>query len=171
MTVRNSGEADIPVMMEIFRQSICRMRKEGNMSQWTGGYPSCEIIRRDILSGSSYVICDGERVVGTFALIVGTEPTYAHIFKDRYNAVDADAWIDDTLPYGTIHRIASADNSHGIADFCFAWAFSKVSSLRIDTHRDNKTMLHILSSRGFSFCGKIFLMNGDERLAWQKIRP
>lgn len=53
-----------------------------------------------------------------------------------------------------------------ILDYCFALC----SNIRIDTHRDNKIMQHNLSKHGFTYCGIIYLANGDERLAYQKIQ-
>ena len=72
------------------------MRKNGNTKQWTGGYPTEEIIKKDIENGNSYVCLDEEqKIVGTFAFIQGDDPTYAHIYDG--------AWIDDKQPYGVIH--------------------------------------------------------------------
>jgi RimJ/RimL family protein N-acetyltransferase len=52
-----------------------------------------------------------------------------------------------------------------VLEFCF----SKTDNIRIDTHDDNKTMQHILLKNGFTYCGIIYLKNGDERLAYQKV--
>ena len=38
----------------------------------------------------------------------------------------------------------------------------------IDTHRDNKIMQHNILKHGFTYCGIIYLLSGDERLAYQK---
>ena len=40
-------------------------------------------------------------------------------------------------------------------------------NLRIDTHRDNVIMRHVIDLYGFTYCGIIYLLNGDERLAYQ----
>ena len=40
-------------------------------------------------------------------------------------------------------------------------------SIRIDTHKDNVIMHHILRKYGFQHCGVIFLANGDPREAYQ----
>ena len=37
-------------------------------------------------------------------------------------------------------------------------------------HRDNHIMQHLLAKHGFSQCGIIHLLNGDERLAYQKVK-
>jgi hypothetical protein len=43
-------------------------------------------------------------------------------------------------------------------------------NIRIDTHRDNVPMLSLLDKSGFERCGIIYLKNGDERIAFQKIK-
>jgi hypothetical protein len=49
--------------------------------------------------------------------------------------------------------------------FCFLHD----TNIRIDTHQDNKIMQHNILKHGFSYCGIIYLLSGDERLAYQKI--
>lgn len=52
-----------------------------------------------------------------------------------------------------------------IMDFCF----SHEANIRIDTHKDNHIMQHNIKKHGFTYCGIIFLANGDERLAYQHV--
>ena len=51
-------------------------------------------------------------------------------------------------------------------DFCFLHD----SNIRIDTHRDNTIMQHVIMKYGFTYCGIIYLLSGDERLAYQKMK-
>jgi len=44
----------------------------------------------------------------------------------------------------------------------------RYNNIRIDTHRDNAIMQHNIEKHGFTYCGIIYLANGDERLAYQK---
>ena len=67
-----------------------------------------------------------------------------------------------------IGDLASNGKVKGIAACCFDWCFSHCRNIRIDTHRDNKTLQHILSKYGFLYCGIIHVENGTERLAFQK---
>ena len=146
--IRPSTPADLPVLMDLYDSGRRIMRSSGNLYQWTKGYPSEEIVMQDITRGNSYLCLDeAEHPVGTFAFIVGADPTYARIYDGQ--------WLDDTHPYGTIHRMA--------------WCYAQVPNLRADTHRDNRIMQHILLKHGFRYCGIIYLLNGDERLAYQKI--
>lgn len=162
MTVRHTTEGDIPRVMEIFHDAKEKMRADGNFQQWSGAYPDEAAVMRDIARGVSYVIEDGGEVVATFAFIPGADPTYSYI--------EGGEWLDDTLPYGTIHRIASAHGVHGAAAFCISWCFDKVPNLRIDTHRDNNIMQHVIARNGFVYCGIIYLADGAERLAYQKLK-
>lgn len=76
---------------------------------------------------------------------------------------------DDTRPYGVIHRLASTEQSKGVASACLQWCYRQIPNLRADTHRDNHILQHILKKHGFQYCGIIYLLNGDERLAFQKL--
>ena len=52
---------------------------------------------------------------------------------------------------------------------CLQWCYRQIPNLRADTHRDNHILQHILKKHGFQYCGIIYLLNGDERLAFQKL--
>ncbi|MCF0176407.1 MAG: GNAT family N-acetyltransferase [Bacteroidales bacterium] len=161
-TIRPSRKEDLPLMQELFEKAREIMRSEGNMHQWTGGYPSDEVLLRDMERNASFIMEEDGTPIATFAYIEGIDPTYLRI--------DGGEWIDDERPYATIHRLASAKESHGVARDCFDWAWSRTPNLRADTHRDNNIMQHCLEKSGFRYCGIIYLANGDERLAYQKIQ-
>ena len=79
--IRKTEITELAILMDIFEQGKRIMRKNGNTKQWTGGYPTEEIIKKDIENGNSYVCLDEEqKIVGTFAFIQGDDPTYAHIY-------------------------------------------------------------------------------------------
>ena len=78
-------------------------------------------------------------------------------------------WINDTQPYHVIHRIASYPDAHGIFSSIMEFCFSHDTNIRIDTHHDNKIMQHNILKHGFTYCGIIYLLSGDKRLAYQKI--
>ena len=48
------------------------------------------------------------------------------------------------------------------------WAFDSFGNVRVDTHKDNYVMQNMLKKLGYSYCGIIYLENGDPRLAYQK---
>lgn len=159
--IRKARLSDLETLMSLFEEGKRIMRKAGNRKQWTGSYPSSGIVTKDIENGHCYVCLDErQEIIGTFAFIPGPDPTYARIY-------DGD-WIDDTQPYGVIHRLASTESSRGVAAACLQWCYEQMPNLRADTHRDNHILQHILKKHGFRYCGIIYLLNGDERLAYQK---
>ncbi len=162
MTIRHSTYSDLPAMQEIFAQAKARMAAMGNTLQWVNGYPDEARLINDIDLGVSYIVEDAGEVVGTFVLIVGEDPTYRIIYQGQ--------WLDDTLPYGTIHRVASCDGVHSLMTTVLAYAFDQINNIRIDTHRDNAPMRHVVEKAGFHYCGIIHTHNGDDRLVYQKIQ-
>ena len=159
--VRRTLSRDIPRLLQLFALARETMRADGNRSQWAGDYPDEAAIRRDMKRKVSYVIVEDRKVIGTFAFIPGVEPTYRRIWRGR--------WLDKDTPYATIHRIAGDPAFHGVFSTCLAWCWERLPNIRIDTHRDNRIMQHLLATEGFSYCGIIYLADGAERLAFQKI--
>ena len=166
MEVRQATYDDIDLLMDIFSKARQIMRNCGNVNQWKDTYPSKEIVMEDIKSGHSFVICEDGNILGTMALIPCPEPTYAYIEGQ---------WPDDE-PYYAIHRVATNAPGRNIACKMFDWAFEHIRKfgcnvIRIDTHRDNCIMKHVLSKYGFRMCGVIYLENGDPRDAYHMAKP
>ena len=159
--IRPARPADIPAILDIMEAAKGIMRADGNLHQWADGYPRAENIAADLEQGGAFVLEEPGGIVGYFAFLPAPEPTYARIYDG--------AWLEDTLPYHVIHRIASGPDSHGIFRDIMEWAFARERNIRIDTHRDNKIMQHNIRQCGFSYCGIILLASGDERLAYQRI--
>ncbi|MBR2161935.1 MAG: GNAT family N-acetyltransferase [Bacteroidaceae bacterium] len=162
-SIRKTLPHEVDIVLSLFEEARAIMRADGNMHQWTGGEPRRELVEHDIAQGNSYLMLDATgHIVATFAFIVGVDPTYIHIYEG--------AWLDADSPYGVVHRLASKPLSRGVAQACFDWCFQQVPNLKIDTHRDNHIMQHVLLKAGFQYCGIIYLLNGDERLAFQKVK-
>ena len=159
--IREATPTDIPEIMKVVDAAKGIMRQSGNMHQWGEGYPSEAVIAADMERNGGFVVEDEKKIVGYFAFLQSPDPTYAKIYEGK--------WIDDTLPYHVVHRIASNPDAHGIFSSIMDFCFSHDTNIRIDTHRDNKIMQHVILKQGFSYCGIIYLLSGDERLAYQKI--
>ena len=102
--IRQAEERDVADILRIYEAARSFMRRSGNLAQWTGGYPSEEIVHTDISRGVSYVLeNEAGHLHAVFALIPGDDPTYAHI---------EGAW-QDTSPYATIHRAGSDSTVRG----------------------------------------------------------
>lgn len=157
LMIRMAVESDLDTLMGIFDTAKQYMAAHGNPNQWIQGYPSEELIRQQIAQKWCHVCLLGEEIVGTFCFIPGPDPTYARIDG---------AWLSDR-PYYVVHRIASNGRVKGVTECCLKWCRERCRSLRIDTHRDNLPMQHLLQKNGFRYCGIIRVANGTERLAYQ----
>ena len=182
MVIRPATPADIPALRPVFEAAKGIMRADGNHDQWSApGFPDDSLLLRDIARGGGFVIENrwpvgaghderktvmpgltghlaAQRIVAYFALLPSPEPTYDYIDG---------AWLTDE-PYGVIHRMASYPDVHGIFSAVIDYAASRYSHLRIDTHRDNRIMQHLIEKHGFSYCGIIWLEDGTERLAYER---
>lgn len=158
--IRPAGLNDLGELMRIYDSAREFMRSTGNMHQWTGGYPSEQLIRDEILAGHC-LVCETVHgtPLGTFCFITGEDPTYQLIEQGR--------WICPG-PYGTIHRLASNGMAGGVAAACFSWCWERIHNLRADTHADNAVMQRLLEGAGFVRCGIIYTDDGSPRIAYQK---
>ena len=158
LEIRKSTYDDLDRIAEIFAYARKQMALNGNPSQWKNDRPSMELVKKDIDVSNSYVVLNEGKIVATFALIVGIEPTY----------LDIDGkWLDDD-PYGTIHRIASDGSVKGVFNQMIDYVSKRGVDIRIDTHKDNKIMRHLIEKNGFVYCGIIIVDDGTPRLAYQK---
>ena len=162
LSIRKSAPEDIPEMLEIFAAARRFMAGTGNPDQWSEDYPGEELLKSDIASGDSHVILSEGRIVATFVLRPGNDPTYDIIHDGN--------WPND-LPYATIHRIASRGERKGMLHAAMQYALERYSAIRIDTHRDNTVMRNAIAKEGFTYCGIIHCWNGTERLAYQFTKP
>ncbi len=161
MIIRPARQEDLIEIDKIYKSAKQFMRDTGNKNQWSDDYPSARDADEGILNGTSYVCEDCGEVVATFAFGTDGEPTYDKIYEGE--------WKNEE-PYAYIHRIAVKEQGRGIVGFCFNECFARFPNLKIDTHRDNIPMQRALLRAGFEYCGIIYLQNGEERLAYQKIR-
>ena len=182
--IRSALPSDLPAVRPVFEAAKAIMRADGNLEQWSApGFPGEDLLLRDIDRGGGFVILSDEispraslgrddRIVissgaksgveqspvAYFALLPSPEPTYDHI---------EGAWLTDE-PYGVLHRIASYPDVHGVFSAIIDFAAARFPHLRIDTHRDNRIMQHVIDAAGFTYCGVIWLTDGTERLAYER---
>ncbi len=160
--IRKAIASDLPAVLELIESGRKIMRENGNPHQWGKNHLTTTQLQQDIEDGHSYLLMEGNKAVATFAFIPDPDVTYAKIYDG--------AWLDTDNPYYVIHRIASLPEYHGVMKDILDYCFGVTGNIRIDTHRDNKPMQHCLEKYGFQYCSIIHLMDGDERLAYQKLR-
>lgn len=157
MEIRRSTWEDAVEILHVFDAARAFMAAQGNADQWRDGYPGQAELKTDIESRNSYVLTENGRIIGTFAFILGEEPSYRAIRNGRWHSGG---------PYGTIHRLASDGTGRGVARACFDFCRSLSGYMRIDTHKDNRRMLAAIAGYGFRKCGNIYVRDGSERIAF-----
>ena len=150
MTFRKTEAADLDGVMEIIRQAQDSLKARG-VDQWQNGYPDRPAIEADIARGWSYVLADGERVLGTAAISFAGEPTYDTISQGSWRGEGA---------YAVMHRVAVREDCKGQG--LAGRLVSAAGQIRIDTHRQNASMQRMLEKNGFVYCGIILLQDGAE---------
>ena len=157
--IRPAKKEDLPRILEIYAFARAFMAENGNPGQWGKTRPTSEQTEQDMEARKLYAVCCGEIIHGVFFFQIGEEPTYREIYDGGWH---------ENRPYGVIHRIAG-DGSGGVFAAALASCREKTEYLRIDTHRDNAVMQHLLKKSGFRYCGRIYVADGSERLAYDRI--
>lgn len=163
LSIRHSRPEDLPLIMDVYEKARMFMRSQGNHSQWIDGYPSEEVIIKDIDNRNHYTgVTEDGRIAMVFTFIIGDDPTYKLIEKGD--------WLNDR-PYGTIHRIASNGICSNVLKVALDFCYLLIDNIRVDTHADNRPMLTALQRHGFERCGIIYTGDGSPRIAFQKSTP
>lgn len=162
--LRKAEIEDRDIIWNIIQQAIERRRQDGS-TQWQQGYPNLDTVESDIAKDFGYVLTvNGEIAVYT-ALLLNDEPAYSTI---------EGAWLSNG-EFVVVHRVAIDEKFAGqgltkklfdhIEDFTREQG---IQSVKVDTNYDNIAMLKILESKGYSYCGEVFLAGGI-RKAFEKI--
>lgn len=166
MKFRKTTLQDIDNVMKIINEAKEYLKKN-TIDQWQNGYPNSDTIYTDIKNNSSYVLENENEILATSMVSFEEDKTY----KDIYNG----KWINNS-DYAVIHRIAVSEKAKGtgIASIIIKKVENlskenKVSSIRVDTHKDNISMQRLLEKNGFKYCGIIYLEDGSERIAFEKL--
>lgn len=79
-------------------------------------------------------------------------------------------------PYVALHRIGSLagerKKGYGRKIIEFAESYARENnfkSVRIDTHRENKSMQNLLNALGYTYVGIVYLGGKSERFAYEKV--
>lgn len=166
MEFRQAKISDLDQIVEIIELSK-KYLKETKVDQWQDGYPAKEDLRRDIENRNSYVLTNKDEIVATTVISLDGENTYNSIFNGE--------WITNE-DYIVMHRVAVHDKYKGKGIFkelikeAESLALNKgISSIKIDTHRDNISMQRAVVKNDFKRCGIIYLEDGSERIAFEKV--
>jgi hypothetical protein len=147
ISIRTAKKDDIEKLNEVFEFARQIMISNNNPTQWSTFHPSKKFLLEDIQLGILYVVEFENKICGAFALVFGEDEPYKHIIGKR---------IDDS-PYITIHSLASNGKIRDLFGVVLEYAKSFNHHIRIDTHRNNATMLHLMDKYGFVRTGLCYV--------------
>lgn len=164
MIIRHANKTDLVDIMIIIEKAKIYM-KENKINQWSENYPNEDVFLADLKENRLYVAEIDKKVVGMAVLILDGDADYKNIDGK---------WLSDG-EYGVIHRIAvnpdykSQNVAKNLLDF-FEDKLKELNydSIRVDTHKDNKSMLRFIEKNGFQKCGIVYIRKTDERIAFEK---
>ena len=154
LTFRRAVPTDLPSVLSIVSDARAVLRRR-RIDQWQGPYPDADVFLADMERRECYIVFHGEESAGIFTLTTQPSP--------EYDAITDGKWTQN-LTYGVLHRCAVSAKYRGTAvtPFLFrcvdnAAQAMGVESVRVDTHRKNKSMKHILTESGYLFRGNVLL--------------
>ena len=165
MIIRTANKKDISEIMKIVEKAKSYM-KENKINQWSENYPNEDVFLADLKENRLYVADIDGKVIGMAVLVLDGDADYKNINGKR---------LSDGK-YGVIHRIAvnpdykSQNVAKNLLDF-FENKLKELNydSIRVDTHKDNKSMLRFIEKNGFQKCGIVYIRKTDERIAFEKL--
>lgn len=162
---RLANTGDAPEIWEIISDAIRRRKEEGS-TQWQDGYPNPEVIKNDISRKAGYVLCHGETIIGYIVIMANDEPEYARL---------RGKWLTEG-DFIVFHRVAvHADYlGKGLAKYMIKSIENiarelRIYSIKADTNYDNKAMLRIFESLGYTYCGEVTFRGTNVRMAFEKV--
>ena len=150
---RGAVRGDLPQILKIYAHARAVMKASGNPTQWGDDFPPQELLEEDIDSNRLFLYVVNGQIEAVFAFILGADPTYA--------AIEDGQWLDDTLPYGTVHRLASAGKHKGVGKAVLDWSMEHCESLPTPTP----------TTRSCSICWKRTALPAAASSMWQTARP
>ena len=158
--IRLACEKDLGAVMGIYDAARRFMRSTGNLTQWTGGYPSLAHAERDLKNGWLWVFDEGFGPIACMSVMPGPDRTYA--------SIDGEQWLNDE-PYWVMHRLACAEQGRGIGPAMLAFLCTEHDNVRADTHEDNAPMQRALERAGFKRRGTIVCDDRTPRIAFHYV--
>lgn len=137
-------ENEIQVAFEILQDGVNTLKSQG-IDQWQKGYPNIEAIQNDYHNKTGYLLKDQDEIVAYVSITTDKETLYEAI----------DSW-NCKHDYAIVHRVA-IKNKHlnkGYSKILFDEIKNTCISLgiqciRIDTHPQNKNMIHVIERNGY----------------------
>lgn len=151
---RGAVRGDLPQILKIYAHARAVMKASGNPTQWGDNFPPQELLEEDIDSNRLFLYVVNGQIEAVFAFILGADPTYA--------AIEDGQWLDDTLPYGTVHVWHRPESTRAWARPCWTGAWSTARAC-VPTPTP--------TTRSCSICWKRTALPAAASSMWQTARP
>ncbi|WP_062552050.1 GNAT family N-acetyltransferase [Peptoniphilus phoceensis] len=166
MEFRLAREIDRIEIEKIYEDGSLKLKSLG-INQWQGqDKPNLDNFKNLIANKNIFVLEDNNRVVST-VIIYDYDLDYEKNLDGKWNSPKA---------YVALHRIGTLGSEvkkgYGRKVIELAESYARENnfkSVRIDTHRGNKTMQGLLKSLNYKYVGLVYLSGRNERLAFEKI--
>lgn len=166
MEFRLAKEIDREGIEKIYEDGSLKLKSLG-INQWQGqDKPNLDNFKELIENKNIFVLDDKEKVVST-VIIYDYDFDYEKNLDGKWSSPKA---------YLALHRIGTLSSErnkgYGRKIIEFAESYAKENnfkSVRIDTHRENKSMQNLLKSMNYVYVGLVYLDGKNERLAFEKV--
>lgn len=155
MEFRKATPRDLTEVFGVYKAAILHMQQNG-IDQWDDLYPSYDILKEDIESGTMYVGEEGKTIAVAFAL--------SHQQEEEY---EAGAWQYADLPFQVIHRLCvnPAFQNKGVGGQAMAFIEMTLKNggvkvIRLDAFRENPAALHLYEKTGYRRVGQVNFRKG-----------
>ncbi len=166
MEFRQAVETDIDSVMSFIEQARVYFNAH-DIPQWQNNYPNPKVLMKDIGNKTGFSLIKDDNLVGYVSAIFDGEQTYDVIYDGKWLSIQE---------FVVIHRLVIDSKYKGLG---FASLIIEnveklcsekgVKSIKVDTHKNNLPMQNLLKKNGFQYCGIIYLLNGQERMAFEKL--
>lgn len=166
MELRLATSYDKNIILQFYKDGSEKLKAEG-VDQWQKEkIPNLDNFDDLTKNNELFVLEDKGQVVST-VIIKKYDFDYENNMDGR--------WISN-YPYIAIHRVATGNeyrsNGYGKSILLSCEDYAKrnnIKSLRIDTHRNNKSMQRLIKKLNYTYCGIVYVNGTDERFAFEKI--
>lgn len=166
MELRLAREDDRETILKIYDDGSKKLKSLG-LDQWQGkDKPNLDNFKELIANKNIFVLDDVGKVVSS-VIIYDYDIDYENNLDGRWQS---------PKPYVALHRIGTLESERKkgygrkIIEMSEFYAReNNFKSVRIDTHRGNKTMQGLLKSLNYEYVGLVYLSGKNERLAFEKV--
>ena len=81
--IRLARQEDMEQILRVYGAARDYMVRNGNPTQWAGGYPSRALLEEDIRRGQLYLDQGETGIHGAFVFFIGEEPCYRRFSRAR----------------------------------------------------------------------------------------